>query len=111
MEIRMSALSANKLAKFLNKKYWQRSVKLAQEGKKYSQRQMAKEIGIGESALRRMMDEKVRVANKGMTLEYLSKVMHYFGDEFSAEFELKTPEPGQEGLALLVKQEEMNREG
>lgn len=86
MQIYMSVGMSNKLARYLNGKYWAKTEELARQGMAYSQRQMAKDIGLKEGALRRMMDETKPV--KGITFAYLEKLAQYYGLEFLVEFNL-----------------------
>ena len=68
---------SNVLAEYLNRKYMER---LAKEGRGYSLRAFAGELGINERTLARMMDETINM--KGVQLANMQKIARVYKADF-----------------------------
>lgn len=87
MKIYMTTESANRLGKFLNRKFARR---VEEAGHGFTMSEFAIEVGLKRSTLTRLMNEKTQV--KGITLDHLRLLIKKFGRELLDELDLNPPE-------------------
>jgi hypothetical protein len=86
--IRMKGMVVEKLTRYLNTK---RGEKMAYLGKPYTIRDMARELGLNERTLGRMMDYQVKI--EGLDFDTLLALHKYFGDEILEVLGFKVGQP------------------